>query len=135
MSRGLRNNNPGNIRQSNTRYLGEVRPSQDAAFKQFETAAWGYRAMFVLLDSYRRKGYRTFRDMILRYAPPVENDTRAYMDFVCSHTGIESDTPVDTHHAATMIPIVAAMSRMENGTDANMSDVTEGWSLFMKHQP
>lgn len=44
MSRGLRNNNPGNIRQSNTRYLGEVRPSQDAAFKQFETAAWGIAA-------------------------------------------------------------------------------------------
>ena len=73
--------------------------------------------------------------MILRYAPPVENNTRAYMDFVCSHTGIKPDTPVDTHHAATMIPIGAAMSRMENGTEANMSDVTEGWSLFMKHQP
>ena len=57
----MRNRNPGNIRRSATKYLGEVAPSRDAAFKQFETMAWGYRAMFVLLDSYSRKGYRTIR--------------------------------------------------------------------------
>ena len=75
MSRGLNNRNPGNIRRSTTKYLGEVAPSRDAVFKQFETMAWGYRAMFVLLDSYSRKGYRTIRQMISRYAPPVENHT------------------------------------------------------------
>ena len=71
----MRNRNPGNIRRSATKYLGEVAPSRDAAFKQFETMAWGYRAMFVLLDSYSRKGYRTIRQMISRYAPPIENHT------------------------------------------------------------
>lgn len=76
MTRGLRNRNPGNIRRSKTRYLGEVTPSCDVAFKQFETMAWGYRAMFVLLDSYRRRGYVTLRQMIARYAPPVENHTK-----------------------------------------------------------
>ncbi len=135
MSRGLKNNNPGNIRKSSIRYLGEARPSQDAAFKQFETMVWGYRAMFVLLDSYRHRGYRTLRQMISRYAPPVENHTQGYLDFVCSDTGLDPDRPIDTHHAATMIPVVAAMSRVENGTEANMADVTEGWRLFMKHQP
>lgn len=135
MSRGLKNNNPGNIRQSGTRYLGEVRPSQDKAFKQFETIAWGYRAMFVLLDSYCRRGYLTLRQMISRYAPPVENNTQVYLDFVCCRTGIHPDSPIDTHHAATMMLIVAAMSRIENGVETNMFDVTEGWSLFMKHQP
>ena len=47
MSRGLANCSPGNIRQSKTRYQGEVVPSRDKAFKQFQTMAWGYRAMFV----------------------------------------------------------------------------------------
>ena len=37
MSRGLDNRNPGNIRRSRTRYKGEVRPSRDAAFKEFES--------------------------------------------------------------------------------------------------
>ena len=55
MSRGLRNCNPGNIRQSKGRYKGEVRPSRDPAFKQFESLAWGYRAIFVLLDTYRTR--------------------------------------------------------------------------------
>lgn len=73
MSRGLQNCNPGNIRQSKVRYKGEVRPSRDPAFKQFESLAWGYRAIFVLLDTYRiRYGLDTIRGMISRWAPPSE---------------------------------------------------------------
>lgn len=71
MSRGLSNCNPGNIRQSKVRYKGEVQPSRDPAFKQFESLAWGYRAVFVLLHTYRvRHGLRTVRGMISRWAPP-----------------------------------------------------------------
>ena len=79
MSRGLKNCNPGNIRLSPTKYMGEVTPSRDTAFKQFETMAWGYRAIFVLLASYRRGGFLTIRQMITRYAPPVENKTDVYI--------------------------------------------------------
>lgn len=80
MSRGLQNCNPGNIRQSKVRYKGEVRPSRDPAFKQFESLAWGYRAIFVLLDTYRiRYGLDTIRGMISRWAPPSENHTETYI--------------------------------------------------------
>ena len=76
MARGLDNRNPGNIRRSKVRYRGEVRPSRDPDFKQFETLAWGYRAIFVLLDTYRiRYGLDTIRGMISRWAPPSENHT------------------------------------------------------------
>jgi Asp-tRNA(Asn)/Glu-tRNA(Gln) amidotransferase A subunit family amidase len=50
MSRGLKNNNPGNIRISATKYLGEVQPSQDRSFKQFKEMRYGYRAMFVIIN-------------------------------------------------------------------------------------
>jgi hypothetical protein len=30
-----------------------------------------------------------------------------------------------------MIPIVAAMARVENGSDPDMDDVKQGWELFM----
>ena len=44
---------------------------------------WGYRAMFVLLHTYRvRHGCRTLREMILRYAPPVENHTENYLSLI-----------------------------------------------------
>ena len=89
MRRGLSNRNPGNIRQSAVRYKGEVRPSRDPAFKQFESMPWGYRAIFVLLDTYRiRHGLDTIRGM------------------------------------------AAAISRVENGTAADMDDVELGWELF-----
>lgn len=135
MARGLRNFNPGNIRQSKMKYLGEVRPSRDAAFKQFETMAWGYRAMFVLLHTYSRNGYRTLRQMITRYAPPIENHTESYIAHVSRWAEVFPDAPLDTLDPAVMIPVVTAMSRMENGLDAVDADVREGWRLFMQHKP
>lgn len=131
MARGLNNRNPGNIRQSKGRYKGEVRPSRDPAFKQFETMAWGYRAIFVLLHTYRtRHGLRTIAAMIARWAPPSENKTELYIRTVSRRSGIPADRPLDTRARRTMIPIAAAISFVENGTTADMHDVEKGWELF-----
>ena len=131
MSRGLRNCNPGNIRHSKTRYKGERYPSRDSEFKEFESMAYGYRAMFVLLDSYsRRYGLCTIRQMLNRYAPPVENFTEGYIRFVSEKTGIAPDEIINTRAARDMVPVVAAMSQIENGVAAVMDDVHRGWELF-----
>ena len=131
MSRGLRNCNPGNIRRSKTRYKGEKLPSRDSEFKEFESMAYGYRAMFVLLDSYsRRYGLCTIRQMLNRYAPPVENFTEGYIRFVSEKTGIAPDEIINTRAARDMVPVVAAMSQIENGVAAVMDDVHRGWELF-----
>ena len=131
MSRGLTNCNPGNIRQSKTHYKGERRPSRDREFKEFESMAYGYRAMFVLLDTYsRRYGLCTIRQMLNRYAPPSENFTEGYIHFVSAKTGIAPDEIVNSRAARDMVPIVAAMSQIENGTPAVMADVHRGWELF-----
>lgn len=132
MSRGIRNCNPGNIRRSGVRYLGEVTPSRDKEFKQFASMIYGYRAMFVLLDSYaRRYGLRTIRTMLNRYAPPEENFTQGYIRFVANTSGIDADELIDTRSARDMIPIVAAMSEIENGVKPRMDEVEEGWQLFV----
>ena len=130
MSRGLKNNNPGNIRQSAVKYRGEV-PSTDPAFKQFAAVAWGYRAVFMLLYTYQvRHGLHTIREMIVRYAPPNENRTDIYVDFVSRCAGVEADGKLDTLSRTQMIPVVSAISRMENGTEAVAADVEAGWTLF-----
>ena len=130
MSRGIENCNPGNIRRSRVRYLGELHPSQDTHFKQFESMAWGYRAMFVLLDSYsKRYGLKSLGEMLTRYAPPTENHTALYIESVCDMTGIKADTELDTHSKRVMVPIVAAMSRIENGRIANLQEVEQGSQL------
>lgn len=132
LPRGLRNRNPGNIRRSETVYKGEVRPSRDPAFKQFETMAWGYRAIFVLLDTYRiRHGLRTMAEMIARWAPPTENRTGNYVRTVAKRTGIPADRPLDTRDRNTMVPVAAAMSFVENGTEADLREVEKGWELFV----
>ncbi len=131
MSRGLRNRNPGNIRRSGSRFRGEVIPSRDASFKEFETMAWGYRAMFVLLDGYRRRhSLSTIRQFITRYAPPSENFTDGYIRFVARTAGIDADTPLDTRSPRDMIPLVCAMSEIENGVKAVTQEVHDGWNLF-----
>lgn len=43
------------------------------------------------------------------------------------------DEPLDTKSGERMIPVVAAMSRVENGTPARMDEVRAGWELFAKY--
>lgn len=130
LPRGLRNRNPGNIRRSTVRYKGETEGC-DTAFKTFRSMAWGYRAMFVLLHTYRvRYRIATLHGMIARWAPPSENDTGAYLRTVARQSGIDPDAAIDTRDRPTMTRIVAAMSHVENGTAAHEEEVTEGWRLF-----
>ena len=132
LTRAERNHNPGNIRRCGVRYRGERRPSCDPAFKEFESDEWGYRAMFVLLHTYATKrGCRTLRAMINRYAPPTENFTEGYLRCVTNATHLSPDEPISTTDGAVMTAIVAAMSAVENGIKANMRDVWRGWELFI----
>ena len=127
-TRGLRNNNPGNIRINGDKFQGEVIPSKDKSFKQFESMAYGYRAIFKILGNYQRN-YKldTIRKMISRWAPESENNTLAYVMTVSSRSGISPDEPVSADNREMMIRIVAAMSFVENGVEADMSDVIAGW--------
>lgn len=130
--RGLRNCNPLNIRLSKGKpWKGEVRPSQDPVFCQFRDMAHGYRAAMLLLRNYVRL-YRlsTPRELISRWAPPSENDTRGYLDTVCKLTGLEPDEPADLSRRKVLVPLVAAMSQVENGRRAVMEDVGAGYRLL-----
>ena len=129
--RGFRNNNPGNIRINGDLFQGEIRPSKDKSFKQFETMAYGYRAIFRILRNYYNNYHLdTIRNMITRWAPPKENHTEKYIQFVSGYSGIPADDPININDREQMIRIVAGMSRVENGREAEMSDVIAGWNLL-----
>lgn len=133
MSRGLRNNNPGNIRKSSSRWQGKVTPSQDPQFEQFVSMAYGYRAMFKLLGNYQKKqGLHTLREIIGRWAPPGENHTDIYIQAVAKGAEMSPDQRIETGSKNEMVPIVAAMSQVENGVPAVMDDVEAGWELFIR---
>lgn len=130
LPRGLRNNNPLNIRKNSDVFQGEVVPSRDTAFKQFKTMAHGYRAGFKILSNYYRiYKLTTIRKIISRWAPENENNTSAYVSLVSSYAGIGPDDLI-SFDREQMIRVVAGMSKVENGREADMSDVIAGWNLL-----
>ena len=130
-TRGMRNNNLLNIRISTDKFQGEVQPSQDKDFKQFETAAYGYRAAFRVIRTYINN-YKcdTIRKIISRFAPASENHTENYIKVVSERSGIPENDIVYPDNREMMVRIVAAMSYVENGREAVMSDVIRGWELL-----
>ena len=93
MKRGIRNNNPLNIRHSKDLWQGAVTTQTDPAFVQFQSMAYGSRAAWKTLDTYclrfrrERKVYNV-RTIIARWAPPSENDTDAYVRAVVRLSGL-----------------------------------------------
>lgn len=112
--RGIRNNNPGNIRHSATRWQGMSAAQTDPAFVQFESAEYGIRALSKLLDTYSTSyGLRTVAGIIGRYAPSSENNTGSYINAVASALGVAPSQPFDVQ--ARKSELVQAIIRHENG--------------------
>ena len=131
MTRGYKNNNFGNIVKTfskgiQTFWEGEI-IGNDERFKTFKNPAFGYRAIFVLLDSYLSKGRNTIEKIISVYAPSNENNTKGYINTVSKITNLQSDEAITKND---FIKIVKAISFVENGIKPNESDVLEGFKLY-----
>jgi len=113
--RGIRNNNPGNIRHGDP-WQGLAEQQNDPEFCTFKSPAYGIRAMARLLINYQDKyGLRTIRQVVERYAPPNENNTGAYVQFVAGKAGRSADAHLDLHTYDDLRPVLEAMIRQENG--------------------
>lgn len=121
--RGLRNNNPGNLRDFHLGWQGEA-GHDEAGYLIFNEhpnygrAYWGVRAMVKdLLDDHVHDGLRTVRAIITEYAPAADNNpTEAYIANVCRALQVQPDTSLDLlHDRAQLGAMVRAMIRVENG--------------------
>ena len=93
LPRGLRNNNPLNIRHSASRWQGARVEQTDKAFVQFTSMTMGYRAAWRILETYYKHfeaQHKPFtpRNIIYRWAPPEEHDSEAYLRRVCRLTNL-----------------------------------------------
>lgn len=118
--RGIRNNSPGNIDRTNPRtpWQGAVLAEDltDPRFEQFTHPKWGIRAICRVLVTYQdRHGLNSVREIIDRWAPPVENNTEAYIQAVSRKLGVGADDAISVHDYATMRELVLAIIRHENG--------------------
>ena len=88
ITRGIRNNNPFNIKISNSNWKGKIKVAfnTDGVFEQFESMKYGLRAGVVLLRNYQKKhNIYSIKDFISRFAPSNENDVKVYVIFVCNY--------------------------------------------------
>jgi hypothetical protein len=134
LPRGIRNNNPLNIRRGKDQWKGLRAQQQDAQFCQFETLEYGWRAAFYLLTRTYYHQYRlwTIRQIVSRWAPPNENNTRAYIDNVCRLTGIGADEPlgIPSEQPARWMMVGVAMAIQENGTTSiDWFAMLRGWEM------
>ena len=118
--RGIRNNNPLNIRRSKDKWKGMRAVQSDAQFCQFESLEWGWRAAFWLLTRTYYHKYRLFtiRSIVQKWAPAIENNTQAYIANVSRLTGIGPDEPIGipSERPARWMMVGVAMAIQENGS-------------------
>ena len=116
VTRGIRNNNPGNIDRNATNWNGmSDDQSSDARFCVFTSPVFGIRALVKTLISYQDvHGLHTISAMIGRWAPSNENNTDAYRNTVSAHTGYAADAPICMRDPAVAEKMAAAIIAVEN---------------------
>ena len=114
--RGIRNNNPGNIRYNGTTWVGLSLPPSDGEFCVFTEPKYGIRALARIIKVYNTKyGINTVAGIIKRWAASCENDTNAYIRSVCHQTGFGAKSELDLGDCKTMLVLVKAIVQYENG--------------------
>lgn len=113
--RGIRLNNPGNLRHTKDTWQGLSDDQPDESFCKFEKPLYGIRAIARTLLNYEKKGFDTPAEVINRWAPPSENNTRAYIDHVAADLQVTRDTLIDLDRFEVMLPLIKAIIQHENG--------------------
>ena len=114
--RGIRNNNPGNIKYNGINWMGLSIPPSDGVFCVFTEHKYGLRALAKLLKNYNRHyGIRTINSIIKRFAPASENQTDAYIKSVAISTGYDSHAQLNLEDQDVLVKLMKAIIKHENG--------------------
>lgn len=127
--RGIRNNNPLNIRIGNN-WWGEVENQTDTQFEQFEKMEYGIRAAFIILRRYIEKYKRnTIALIVSSWAPSSENDTMAYVKFVCLKVKIPAQKVISYDNKDVMVRLVDAMIQYECGQQVKLEKIQYAYDI------
>lgn len=134
LPRGIRNNNPLNIRKGND-WQGERYPQTDKAFEEFKSMEYGIRAGFKILHNYMT-GYHgmvakrnTVQSIIEKWAPPIENATNNYVAFVADKMGISRYQKFMFSDRKKMVDMVDAMIQVECGQQVDRAIIESAYDM------
>ena len=113
-------NNVLNIRTSSS-FSWAGQNGSTKGFCNFEGIEMCRRAgLYLLMRSYRRAGVVKLAEVIKRWAPPTENNTSNYVDFVCKRSGLQPGFVL--RFLSDFASVLAAMEIMELGVPASKRD-------------
>lgn len=122
LPRGIRNNNPLNIRHMVFNHWVGLSGIDSGGFCKFRTMRDGIRAAIKLLCNYYDKyDLHTPRQIIARWAPPSENRTETYIRVVCNFSAntFQMRLYPDDYLDRSQLPYLAyLMAIFENGQTA-----------------
>lgn len=123
LPRGIRLNNPGNIKHlPPSPWLGKAADqSADPTFVTFQTPEYGIRAMARLFRTYAGRGVQTLANIIATWAPEKDsNKVGPYIAHVSALTGIPATAVVPE---SAWPSLIAAIITHENGRQPYTPDV------------
>lgn len=117
LPRGIRNNNPLNLRISNNQWLGKVKYNTDGQFEQFTSMLYGIRAAIINIRTITRRNKDiTLKGLIQIWAPANDgNNVANYVQQVTKLSGIKSDEKITIKEKKKICALVHAMAIVENG--------------------
>lgn len=142
MTRGIRNNNPLNIRfNASNNWRGKVMSTPNGqlvsrdhpTFEEFVSMDYGFLAALNLIGNTYMHRYHlnTPSAIIARWAPASENNTDGYIKTVCRLTGIGGEEVI-SNHDRKLREIVWAMAQVECGAEIKQfrDDLDKAWAAY-----
>lgn len=136
LPRGLRNNNPLNIRiNPANQWMGAADEQRDPQFVQFTSMVWGLRAGIVILRNWlmaaaRKNESLTMGRIISRWAPASDgNNVPAYITKVHRLSGIAQHDLVSYSDRSQIVNLIWAMAFVECGRAIDPRLVEEAYNL------
>lgn len=120
------NNNPANIRFDNrNKWQGLI--GEKNGFCEFSDISFGIRALIVLLKRYIKSYKLTDVEKIIsRFAPPSENNTRAYIRYVSNYLSSRGFQSVDIeYNSSAFHSLVCAICWYETNFPMNRMRVRD----------
>lgn len=138
-SRGLKNNNPLNIKFSvHNAWLGKIpyanNTDKGKVFEQFREMEYGIRAALKLIQNYIKSGVNTIPTIVQKWAPAgVDNNhTKNYTEYVINKTGLTFMSVIKATDKETLINICHAMTTFENGHAIDKGLITSAYEKYIQ---
>lgn len=108
-------NNPGNIKITGDRWQGQIFPGESNTFVTFSTLDYGFRALFKLIRNEIIGGNDTIEKLIYDWAPPSENDTESYINYLVYFTHYNRSDNINPDQYDLIYSLGLNMARFETG--------------------